>query len=458
MKKNAAFLLMAAIAYFPIYAQEWVQTIGTPEGGGITEMVINPDNGYIYVTTASFDWPNGDNGGIRRSTDDGNTWENLMDVYNGRTITLAADNNLYASVWDYPAQEALYRYTNDGNLWEVLTFIPTGNNIFSTTVSISTNPNTIFAGTRTGVFRSLDNGSTWNYANNGMPSDSWVRDIEVDSSGIVVAATTHGLFSSDDNGNTWVQATGGGIENDTITKLFFDYPLNGKNGNTRLLAGGNNGNIYGSYAESKYLSVALMAIFGDGETTAFYVLADFNNKIHGVSSWPKGTQPGGFRTSMDDGNTWQETNNGLPNPAQTSALAGKSPQKKAKTDWDPTFYCGLYQNMNGGAKVYKISFDSTFFTAVENRELSGITFEVPQNHPNPFSGKTEIDYYLPTSGKVSLKVFSADGKLIETLTNSKHQKGSYKITWGPEDHSRGVYFYSLKFGDKQIIKKMIVLD
>ena len=204
------------------FAQEWQQTAGTPEGAGITEIVVLPENNYIFVTTASFDWPNGDDGGVRRSTDDGDTWENLFDAYAGRTITLGDDGNLYASIWPYPQAEGLYRSTDNGNTWQLLVTVPTGNNIFSITVSTLTNPYTIFAGTRQGVYRSVDNGVTWAYSTTGIPANSWVRDIEVDSGGMVVAATHSGLFSSEDNGDSWEQATGAGIENDTITKIIFD--------------------------------------------------------------------------------------------------------------------------------------------------------------------------------------------------------------------------------------------
>ncbi len=163
--------------------------------------MVLPDKDHIFVTTSSFDWPGGDDGGVRRTEDNGDIWENVFDAYTGRTITLGADGNLYASVCPYPRDEGLYRSIYNGDTWILLTSVPSGNNIFSVTVSTSTNPVSIFAGTRQGVYRSIDNGTTRNYTNSGIPADSWVRDIEVDSSGKVVAATTNGLFFWEDNGN-----------------------------------------------------------------------------------------------------------------------------------------------------------------------------------------------------------------------------------------------------------------
>ena len=89
-------LLFISILVFP---QGWQQTAGTPEGAGVTDMVVRESNQHLFVSTSSFNFPNGDMGGVRRSTDDGATWENLNDVYVARTMIDGGDGNLYASIW-----------------------------------------------------------------------------------------------------------------------------------------------------------------------------------------------------------------------------------------------------------------------------------------------------------------------------------------------------------------------
>jgi hypothetical protein len=92
----ATIFLVASIC---IYSQVWQQTAGTPEGSGVTEMVIRQSNGHIFVTTGSFNWPNGDMGGVRRSTDDGATWENVSDdVFVARTIIDASIDLLITEI------------------------------------------------------------------------------------------------------------------------------------------------------------------------------------------------------------------------------------------------------------------------------------------------------------------------------------------------------------------------
>jgi hypothetical protein len=141
-----------------------------------------------------------------------------------------------------------------------------------------------------------------------------VRDVEVDSGGYVVAATTNGLFTSTNNGDVWEQTTGIAA-GDTIVKLIFDYPLSTERarGNTRLLGGSEDGNLYEAFRESKYLTAFLLAVF-DGEFSGMYIayLETHNRKVFGVSHFPRNGQGSGFSTSTDNGTTWQQNNQGLP--------------------------------------------------------------------------------------------------------------------------------------------------
>ncbi len=455
MKK--IFTLLLGLLFFGVasFAQEWQQTASTPEGGGVTEILVHPINNHIFVTTSSFNFPYGDDGGVRRSMDDGDTWENLYDCYIGRTISYGADGNLYASIWPHPAHEGLYRSTDNGDNWELLTMIAYGNNIFSITISTLTIPVTIFAGTRDGVWRSIDNGTTWAYANEGIPWATWVRDIEVDSSGIVVAATTSGLFSSEDNGDTWVQATGAGIDNDTITKIIFDYPFDSKDGNTRLLAGSNSGKLYASFADAKYLQATLITIFAEHELSGISIryLGSENKKVYGVSEFPKGTQPGGFSMLSNNGSSWQQNNAGIPGSSvPASALSGSSSNSDFK------FKLGLFKDMNGGALVMKISYDWSLISGVEYQASnipSGLNLK--QNFPNPFDHNTVISYDLATAGPVSLKVYGTDGRLINTLVDSWQSKGEHQFAFASEGLTEGIYYYKMESLGLSEVRKMVIL-
>jgi hypothetical protein len=453
-------ILIFALFILPIsvFSQVWQQTATTPEGSGVTDMVVRQSNKHIFVATTSFNWPNGDMGGVRRSTDDGATWQNLNDVFIARTIIDAPDGNLYASIWPFPSPEGLYHSTDNGDNWGTpLVTVPTGDNIFSIAVNTLTNPSTIFAGTRNGPLRSTDNGVNWAPAINGIPANSWVRDIEVDSGGLVVAATTNGMFSSTNNGDLWEQATGIAAS-DTIVKLIFDYPLiTEKSGNeTRLLAGSDDGNLYEALSGSRYLFATLGALLGGDELSGMFisVLMGLNKKLLGVSTFPEGSFGSGFYSSSDNGATWQVNNNGLQTNPPISALAG-STDKMGDSVAEVHFYIGFFENVNGGAKIFKSTYIVTDVEPVSN--LVPDDYELQQNFPNPFNPSTTINFSIPTEEFVSLSVFNSLGEKVSTLVSENLNAGTYKYDWDAADLPSGIYFYRLNANEYTVSKKMILL-
>lgn len=97
MKKLFISSFLSLLLQIIVYPQGWVQTGGTPQGSGVTDMFVRESNGWIYVTTGSYNWPS-ESGGVRVSTDEGNTWQNQTSSYVARTIIEGTDGNLYASI------------------------------------------------------------------------------------------------------------------------------------------------------------------------------------------------------------------------------------------------------------------------------------------------------------------------------------------------------------------------
>jgi photosystem II stability/assembly factor-like uncharacterized protein len=447
--KSALVFILTSVFLYP---QAWQQTAGTPEGAGVTEMVIRQSNQHLFVTTSSFNFPNGDMGGVRRSTDDGATWQNLNDVFVSRTIIDAPDGNLYASIWPFPSPEGLYRSTDNGDNWgSPLVTVPTGDNIFSITMNTTTNPNTIFAGTRNGPLRSTDNGVNWAPAINGIQPNSWVRDIEVDSSGIVVAATTNGMFSSTNNGDLWEQATGIAL-GDTIVKIAFAYPVVTEyfGNETRVLAGSDNGNLYEAFNGSGYTAATIAALFGDVEISGTWTRALIEN--FGLTTFP-----GGFWSSTDDGATWTQNNQGLPANPPTSALTGSVNSSELSSSSHMVsinYYTGLFENINGGARIFKLE---AVVSVEKENDLTPTSYQLQQNYPNPFNPSTTITFSIPEASFVSLKVFNSLGQEIETLVTKELSAGNYKYDWNAESLTSGIYFYKLQSGSFVETKKMILL-
>jgi hypothetical protein len=92
----------------------------------------------------------------------------------------------------------------------------------------------------------------------------------------------------------------------------------------------------------------------------------------------------------------------------------------------------------------------------------GLELTLNQNHPNPFNPTTTITFTSPKSGRVTLNVYDASGKLIRTLVNEEMSAGSKDVAWNGTDNvgnrvSSGVYFYRLTAGNRTLTKKMVLL-
>ncbi|MGK9478028.1 T9SS type A sorting domain-containing protein, partial [Melioribacter sp. OK-6-Me] len=84
-------------------------------------------------------------------------------------------------------------------------------------------------------------------------------------------------------------------------------------------------------------------------------------------------------------------------------------------------------------------------------------FSLFKNYPNPFNPSTTIEYYLPKSGKVTIKIFDSLGKEIETLVNEHKQAGHYQVIFNARNLPSGVYYYSLISGSTIITKSMVLI-
>ena len=84
-----------------------------------------------------------------------------------------------------------------------------------------------------------------------------------------------------------------------------------------------------------------------------------------------------------------------------------------------------------------------------------------QNYPNPFNPVTVINYNIPVSGIVSLKVFDMLGREVRSLVNNFVTSGSYSVNFDGSSLSSGIYFYKLEAegfsGQKFVSTKRMVL-
>ncbi len=80
-----------------------------------------------------------------------------------------------------------------------------------------------------------------------------------------------------------------------------------------------------------------------------------------------------------------------------------------------------------------------------------------QNYPNPFNPNTKINYSIPQTSFVTLKVYDVLGREVATLVNEEKPIGNYEAEFNSKGMSSGMYFYKIEAGNFVKVKKMILL-
>ncbi|MGB2870202.1 MAG: family 43 glycosylhydrolase [Bacteroidota bacterium] len=83
--------------------------------------------------------------------------------------------------------------------------------------------------------------------------------------------------------------------------------------------------------------------------------------------------------------------------------------------------------------------------------------ELYQNYPNPFNPTTRIEYSVPHSSHVSLRVFNLLGEEVATLSEGMREPGTYTVTFDGINLASGVYLCRMKSDDVIETKKLVLL-
>ncbi|MFZ4590704.1 MAG: T9SS type A sorting domain-containing protein, partial [Ignavibacteria bacterium] len=150
----------------------------------------------------------------------------------------------------------------------------------------------------------------------------------------------------------------------------------------------------------------------------------------------------------------------------------KSSYKKLDTSSSLRSYLYDMDNDNRISIVSSLRYQSypsgnSFLTDFESNTTIGINdpivinipkiYELFQNYPNPFNPTTKINFSIPKSGFVSLKIYDITGREVKTLLNEIKQAGNYAVDFNGSLLSSGVYFYRIQSGDFVMTKRMVLV-
>jgi photosystem II stability/assembly factor-like uncharacterized protein len=324
-----------------------------------------------------------------------------------------------------------------------------------------------------GVFRSTDNGNTWQKVSNGLRIPA-VYTVGVNSAGVVFAGTNNfmtdssGLYRSLDNGNSWAMLDIG-VRNASITGIGFT-----RHGEMFCVAVGQG--LYRSTDDGDTWSPVLPL---PGSICVWKFIESNSGEIFASSS------ESGIYRSTDHGLSWKTSNSGIGNRG-VYGLVSASDGSLFAGSWGGGVYRSTDQgnswfSFNHGLKdtnVQAIARHPSDYLYVLNgaglfRSINTIVasvvkddpshsgppaeYSLEQNYPNPFNPSTTIDFSMASDARVSVAVYDVLGRQVDILVDKRLAAGRYVVQWSPRDLASGIYFVRMMTESYQAVKKLIYL-
>jgi len=344
----------------------------------------------------------------------------------------------------------------------------------------------IFIGTMTnGIMKSVDNGVTFNPANNGL-TDNVIFRLVLLNNGHLLAGTTLGLFRSVNNGDQWEQI-GSGLPSGFVVEI-----APGDNG--KVFAGITSKGIYRSMDYGQTWTLTSNGLPVSTEITSLL-------SVSGQTMVYTALFPQGIYYSADDGANWAVYNDGLPlksdlptGPLSQSIHGLTQIQQQIfvyiytalvyynvvggypSSPWHPQYY-GLPASPQIVALQALMltmliccnagSDDGSFPDSGPGLYINANPIGTPeqekqtQNHfisvnPNPVTGCSRIVFTLPVEETATLELVNAAGKTIVIVDNKQFASGENTVMLNRENLTPGIYLLRFRSSGAQLSSKVVV--
>ncbi|MFQ5572560.1 MAG: T9SS type A sorting domain-containing protein, partial [Rhodothermales bacterium] len=295
-------------------------------------------------------------------------------------------------------------------------------------------PKIIYAG-RDVVFKSLNQGNSWQRTNGGRPLDgNPVLTLAVSplNPDVVYAATAPvtsraRLFRSLDGGRSWENITGplpdrypmdiavDPVNTATVYVVFSGY------GTPHVFRSMDGGNTWGD----------ISAGLPDLPTSAVVIDPQFPEHVYVGNDL-------GVYLSKDGGDTWMLYSEGLPEAVIAMDLSISPANRMVR----------LATHGNG---VYERSLAS-----VDDPPAVATGFALLQNYPNPFRDHTVVVYEVPEAQHVRLAIYDVRGRKVATLVDGQVRAGRHAVPFDGGGLASGIYVARLLAGEASASRTMVV--
>jgi len=286
---------------------------------------------------------------------------------------------------------------------------------------------TIIVGSLEKVYYSDNNGESWNYPGDSSKifENKWIWSLYKSKQGYVYAGTSCGLFGLIDNKSDWIE-----LEN-FICGDILSFAENSKGD---IYIGGAD-RFQGIYKSSD-----------NGFTWKQVYDPPNNNSIQtrSIIIGPKDEvifssyNEGGVFISTENDTTYENINLGLTDLSINSLVVNSQ----------------NYLFAGSRSKLFK---SLSPITDVEDEIYIPERIKLFQNYPNPFNPTTKIQFSIPFSDHVQIKVFDILGREVKILFDGYKEIGKYELELNANSLPSGIYFYKIFSNGYALTRKMILL-
>ena len=363
-------------------------------GDGFTAHIDYTNSNIIYCISQ--------NGGLGRSTNNGNSFQSITNGLSGRfnwSTPYILDIQNPAIL--YVGSHMLFRSTNRGSSWTAISGdLTRGQNGRLGTITCITSAvlpddqRVIYTGTDDAkISVTTNSGVNWTDVTGSLPQ-RYITDVNCDRRNPGVAYVTLSGFNIDERNTHIFRTTNYGVNWINISGNLLNVPAN---------------SVIVDYVRDSVLYL--------GCDAGVYYTTNF-------------------------GTSWNILGTGLPNAPVFDI------------NYHPT--AQILVAGTHGRSIYQIDLSSIPIGITGSSEIAE-QYSLKQNYPNPFNPSTKIEFSLPNADYVRLKIYDITGKEILTLLDKNMNKGSYTYEFSASGLSSGVYFYVLKTEKFSSVKKMMLV-
>ena len=406
--------------------------------------IIFTQFGEIYVAS----------GGVRYSTDMGNTWQNKNSGFLNpdiRCLIMGTDGTLYAG----NLAGGVYRSTDGGDNW-----LPPSNytNARINGLTISNDGSIFAAAGSIGVLKSTDKGLTWSQINiTGLSANyDATRIVYNPKTGhifITANSASSGVYRSTDLGEKWYKTHNGFPSSNNA---IYPFSINSTTGTMFVVV--NNSGFYRSTENiNKIIDLNLAPTSIDYGTvqaqtskdSAVYVTNTGETDIVISAVNITGTDASSFLHIFTAVTLKPNETRRFPVVFRPYTAGTKTATMEIVTDVT-----------NAGTNIITLIGNAIPISVEEPEDImgDGSTF-LFQSSPNPIRSGYDatIRYRLNTAGIINIAVYDVLGREVAQLLDEYKPSGVHSVNFNTKNLPSGVYFYKLRTQGYEAQKKMLII-